>query len=41
MKDKFTSLDSFFYYLGCIVTLGGYFLLKVVVKKAISEMKKD
>lgn len=40
MESKFTQLDSLAYYLGCIVTLGGYFFVKVVIKKAIHEMEK-
>lgn len=36
-KAKLSGLENFFYYLAVICTLGGYYFIKVVIKKAIIE----
>ncbi len=38
MKKQLTGFESFVYYLFCILTLGGVWVYKIVMKKAISEM---
>lgn len=40
MKKKIGGFESFVYYLFVILTLGLFWVYKVVVKKAISEMSK-
>lgn len=37
---KMSIVDSLFYYLGVICTLGGAYLLKVIIKKAVTESYK-
>ena len=38
-KNKMPSFENLVYYLVNIVTFGSFFLLKVVIKKAILETK--
>lgn len=40
MKKDITGFESFIYYLFCILTFGGLWIYKIVVKKAIAEMNK-
>jgi len=37
MKKDLSIVERLFYYGYCILTLGGVFLLKVIIKKAILE----
>jgi hypothetical protein len=38
MRDNFTALDTVLYYLAVIFTVGGAFISKIIVKKALQEM---
>jgi hypothetical protein len=38
MKKQLSGFESFVYYLFMFLTLGGLYVNKVVVKKALSEM---
>lgn len=40
MKKNISGFESFVYYLFCFLTLGGLWVNKIVVKKALSEMVK-
>jgi len=38
---KLSSFETFMYYLAVIFTLGGYFFLKIVIKKAILDAENE
>jgi hypothetical protein len=38
-QGKLTGLESFFYYFSVILSFGFYWILKIVIKKAIIESK--
>jgi hypothetical protein len=38
MKKQLTGFESFIYYLFMLLSFGGLYVYKVVVKKALSEM---
>ena len=40
MKKEISGFESFVYYLFVILTLGGLWVYKITMKKAISEMMK-
>lgn len=40
MNKKLTGFESFIYYLFTIITCGGLYIYKIVMKKAIAEMNE-
>jgi hypothetical protein len=40
MKKQMSFLEQLFYYLSVVVTVGGAFALKAIIKKAIIESKE-
>lgn len=36
-KKQLTPVESFFYYLACICSFGAYWILKIVIQKAIID----
>ena len=36
-KKQLSGVESFFYYLACICSFGAYWILKIVVQKAIID----